>query len=80
MEKLLFLGVPMLKPIWVGYAEQSLFMTYVMLDKTYSQHRLCWKKLIPGIGNAEQNLIWDLVVKICNTRRFLSTKMISEIK
>ena len=36
----------------IRFVEQNLFL-----------HRLCWTKPTPGIGYAEQNLIWDLVVK-----------------
>ena len=60
--------------------QQNLFLAYVMLDKTYFWLRLCWTKPIPGIGYADQNLIWDLVVKICKARCFPSRKIISEIK
>ena len=52
--------------------EQNLFLAYVMLDKTYSWHRLCSTKPIPGIRYVGQNHIWDLVVKRtrCNKGRF----------
>ena len=59
--------------------EQNLFLAYVMLDKTYSRHRLCSTKPTPGIRYVGQNCIWDLVVKICKTRCFQSKKIISEI-
>ena len=64
----------------ICYVEQNLFLAYVMLDKTYSRHRLCLTKPIPGIRYAGQNHICDLVVKICKTRCFPSKKIISEIK
>ena len=60
--------------------EQNLFLAYVMLDKTYSRHRLSSKKPIPGICYVGQNHIWGLVVKIYKTRCFPSEKIISEIK
>ena len=41
------------------YVEQNLFLAYVMLDKTYSPHRLCSTKPIPGICYVGQNHIWD---------------------
>ena len=41
-----------------------MFLAYVMLDKTYSWHRLCSTKPISGIRYVGQNHIWDLVVKI----------------
>ena len=58
---------------------------FVLLDKTYSWHTLCWTKPTPGIGYVRQNLfllyvmldkptLWDLVVKICKTRCFPSKK------
>ena len=49
----------------IHYVEHNLFLAYVMLDKTYSWHRLCSTKPIPGIHYVGQNHIWDLVVKIC---------------
>ena len=49
----------------IRYIEQNLFLAYVLLDKTYSWHRLCSTKPIPGILYVGQNHIWDLVVKIC---------------
>ena len=64
----------------ICYVRQNLFLAYAMLDKTYSLHRLCLTKLIPGIRYVGQNNIWDLVVKVCKTRCFLSKKIISEIK
>ena len=64
----------------IGYVEQNLFLAYVMLDKTYSWHRLCSTKPIPGIRYVGQNHIWDLVVKICKTKCFPSEKIISKIK
>ena len=33
----------------ITYDEQNLFLAYIMLDKTYSRHRLCLTKRIPGI-------------------------------
>ena len=53
----------------IRYAEQNLFLAYIMLDKTYSQDRLCSTKPIPGIHYVGQNhiILWDLVVKICKT-------------
>ena len=48
----------------IRHIEQNLLLTYVMLDKTYSRHRLCLTKPIPGIHYVGQNHIWDLVVKI----------------
>ena len=69
------------KPIpGIGYVRQNLFLAYVMLDKTYSRRRLCSTRPIPGIRYVGQNHIWDSVVKTCKTRRFLSKKIISEIK
>ena len=47
----------------IYYVEQNLFLAYVMFDKTYSRHRLCSTKPIPGIYYVGQNHIWDLVVK-----------------
>ena len=41
----------------ICYAEQNLSLAYVMLDKTYSRHRLCLTKLIPGIRYIGQNHI-----------------------
>ena len=64
----------------VRYVEQNQLLAYVMLDKTYSGHRLGLTKPIPGMRYVGQNLIWDLVVKICKTRCFPSKKIISEIK
>ena len=54
--------------------EHNLFLAYVMLDKTYTRHRLCLTKPIPGIRYVGQNHIWDLVVKFCKRRYFLSKK------
>ena len=64
----------------IRYVEQNLFLAYVMLDKTYSRHRLCSTEPIPGICYVGQNHVWDLVVKIFKTRCFASKKIISEIK
>ena len=64
----------------IRYVEQNLFLAYLMLDKTYSRHRLWSTRPIPGILYVRQNQIWDLVVKICKTRCFPSKKIISEIK
>ena len=66
----------------ICYVEQNLFLAYVMLEKTYSQHtgRSCSTKPIPGIRYVGQNHIWDLVVKICKTRCFPCKKIISKIK
>ena len=64
----------------IGYVEQNLFLAYVMMDKTYSRHRLCSTKPIPGIRYVGQNHIWDLIVKICKTRCFPGKKIISKIK
>ena len=63
----------------IHYVEQNLFLAYVMLDKTYSRHRLCLTKPFPCIRYVGQYYIWDLVVKICKTRCFPSKKIISEI-
>ena len=63
----------------IRHVEQNLFLAYLMLDKTYSRHRLCSTKPISGICLTKKH-IWDLVVKICKTRCFLSKKIISEIK
>ena len=41
-------------------SKQNLFLAYVMLDKTYSRHRLCSTKPILGIRYVGQNHIWDL--------------------
>ena len=41
----------------IHYVEQNLFLAYVMLDKTYSQHRLCSIKPFPGIHYVGQNHI-----------------------
>ena len=60
----------------ISYVEQNLFLAYVMLDKTYSRHRLCSTKPIPGIRYVGQNHIWGLVEKICKTRCFPSEKII----
>ena len=54
----------------IGFVGQNLFLAYVMLDKTYSQHRVCLPKPMPGIRYVGQNHIWNLVVKICKTRCF----------
>ena len=59
---------------FVGYVGQNLFIAYLMFYKTYSRHRLCSTKSIPGICYVGQNHIWDLVVKISKTRCFLSKK------
>ena len=65
----------------IGFVGQSLCLAYVILNKTYDWHTLCWTKTsIPGIGYVGQNHIWDLVVKICKTRCFPSKKIICEIK
>ena len=40
----------------ICYVEQKLFLAYVMLDKTFSRHRLCSTKPIPGIYYVGQNL------------------------
>ena len=64
----------------ICYVEQNLLLAYVMLDKTYSQHRLCSTKPIPGKHYVGQNHIWDVVVKIYKTRCFPSKKIITEIK
>ena len=64
----------------IGYAGQNLFLASVMFNKTYSGHRLCRTKPIPGIYSAEQNLIWDSVVKICKTGCFPSKNSIFEIE
>ena len=63
----------------IPYVELNLFLAYVLLDKTYSRHRLCLTKPIPGICYVGQNHIWDLVVKICKTRCFVSKKIIPKI-
>ena len=47
----------------IRYVEQNLFLAYVILDKTYSLHRLCSTKPIPGMCYVGQNHIWDLVEK-----------------
>ena len=39
----------------ICYVEQNLFLTNVMLDKTYSWYRLCSTKPIPGIHYVGQN-------------------------
>ena len=65
----------------IGLVEQNLCLTYIMLNKTYSWHTLCWTKPIPAIGYVicstkpipgilyvGQNHIRDLFVKICITR------------
>ena len=54
----------------ICYVEQNLVLAYVMLDKTYSRHRLCSTKPIPGVCYVGENHICDLVVKICKTRCF----------
>ena len=41
----------------IPYVEQNLLLAYVMLDKTYSRHRLCSTKPIPGICYVGQNHI-----------------------
>ena len=58
------------------YVEQNIFLAHVTLDKTYSRHRLCLTKPIPGICYVRQNHKWDLpvVVKICRTWCFSSKK------
>ena len=47
----------------IGFVGQNLCLAYVILDKTYSRHRLCLRKPIPGIRYVGQNHIWDVVVK-----------------
>ena len=42
--------------------------------KNYSWLRFCSTKPIPGIRYVGQSHIWDLVVKICETRCFPSKK------
>ena len=75
----------------IGFVGQNLCLAYIMLNKTYAWHRLCWTSSIPGGGYVQQNLflayvyvgqnhISDLVVKIYKTRCFPSKKIISEIK
>ena len=54
----------------IRYVERNVFLAYVMLDKTYSRHRLCSTKPIPGIGYVGQNHKWDSVVKICKNKMF----------
>ena len=64
----------------IHYVEQNLFLAYVMLDKTYSRHRLCSTKHIPGIRYVGQNYIWDFIeIKIC-TKIFPSKIIISKLK
>ena len=58
----------------IHYVEQNVYLAYIMLDKTYSRHRLYARKPIPGIRYVGQNHIWDLVVKICKTKCFPSKK------
>ena len=58
----------------IHYVEQNLFLAYIMFDITYSWHRLCSTKPIPGIRYVGKKHIWDLVAKICITRCFLSKK------
>ena len=59
----------------IRYVKQNLFLAYVMLDKTYSRHRLCLTKPIPGIRYVGQNHMGGLFVKICKTRCFPSKKI-----
>ena len=46
----------------IGFVEQNLCLAYVMLNKTYSWHTLCWTKPIPGIRYVEQNLFLAYVM------------------
>ena len=65
----------------ICYVEQNLFPAYIMLDKTYSRHRLCVTKSIPGICYVGQNHIWDLTEKKSMKQAvFRVNKIISEIK
>ena len=64
----------------ICYVEQNIFLSYIMMDKTYDRHRLCLTKPIPGIRYVGLNQVWDLVVKICKTRCFLGKKNILEVK
>ena len=59
----------------IRYVEQNLFLAYIMLDKTYSLHRLCSTKPILGKRYVGQNNTWDLVVKICKIKCFPSKKI-----
>ena len=58
----------------IRYGEQNLVLAYIMLDKTYSRHRLYWTKPIPGIRYVGHSHIWDLVVKICKKTRCFPVK------
>ena len=77
----------------IGFVGQNLCLAYLMLNKTYSWHTFCWTKPIPGIGYVrlignlflayvmlDKTKLWDLAVKICKTRCFLSKKIFSKIK
>ena len=59
----------------IGFVGQNLCLVYVMLNKSYSWHRLCFSKPILVIRYVGQNHIWDLVVKICKTRCFPGKKI-----
>ena len=54
----------------IGFVGQNLCLAYIMMNKTYPWHRFCFTKPISGICYVGQNHIWDLVVKICETRCF----------
>ena len=40
----------------IGLVGQNLCLAYIMLNRTYDWHTLCWTKPIPGIGYVRQNL------------------------
>ena len=54
----------------IGFVGQNLCLAYILLNKTS----------VPGIRYVGKKHMWELVVKICKTRCFLSEKIISEIK
>ena len=58
----------------IGFAGQNLCLAYIMLNKTYSWRKFCSTKPIPGVCYVGQNHVWDLVVKICETKSFPSKK------
>ena len=71
----------------IGFVGQNLCLAYIMLNKTYSLHMLCWTKPIPGIGFVRQNPFLANVMldkttygKFCIKRCFPSKKIISEVK
>ena len=63
----------------IRYVEQNLFLAYIMLDKTYSLHKYVPQNLFLAYVMLDKTTLWNLFVKICKTRCFLSKKIIFEI-